>query len=160
MNIKQILQKENILLNIEASTKEEVIQQLAELLYQSNKVLDLKQFIKDVFVRESLGFTGAGNGVAIPHGESDVVENVAIAIGRTTHPINWETSENIREEDKAVSLIILFAVPTEDVLKKKRVYIEALKLLMERLADYKTLRLLLQAADETELFNKITQEIT
>ena len=68
-------------------------------------------FLKDIFYRESLGCTGIGNGVAIPHGKSPSVTKVGIAIAKLTNEIKWETLDG-----KGVKVILLFAVgdKTED----------------------------------------------
>lgn len=160
MKINEILQEENILLDLEAETKEEAIKQLADLLYKSERVMDLKLFLTDVFNRESLGFTGAGKGIAIPHGISEAVNDVTIVVGKTRQPVYWDTGDEIDEEEKKVSLIILFAVPAGDVFKESRKHIEALKLVMEKLADYETLQRLLQAGDEKEIIDILANETT
>lgn len=52
--------------------------------------------------------TGIGNYVAIPHGKSDSVTNVGIAIGKLDHEIEWETLDG-----NGVKLIFLFAVSND-----------------------------------------------
>lgn len=158
MKIDDILQKENILLNMEVDTKEEAIEQLSNLLYESNKITDLKQFIEDVYIRESLGFTGAGKGIAIPHGVSEAVKDVAIAIGKVRKEIYWDTWDEIREEDKNVRLIILFAVPNEDDYMENRKHIELLKLVMEKLADNEILQQLILAGNKEEIINILAKK--
>ena len=66
---------------------------------------DVETFKKDIYYRESLGVTGIGNYIAIPHGKSDSVTNVGIAIARLNHEIKWETLDG-----KGVKFVFLFAV--------------------------------------------------
>ena len=52
---------------------------------------------------------GIGNYVAIPHGKSDSVTQVGIAIGKVEDEIAWETLDG-----KGVKLIFLFAVGNDN----------------------------------------------
>ena len=72
-----------------AKTKDEVIRHLAGLLHEAGYVDDLEGYIKDVYLRESEGITGIGGHVAIPHGKSDYVDKVGIAVGRTHDMVEW-----------------------------------------------------------------------
>ena len=83
MAAKEILDKRVIDLDMNAKTKDEVIRHLAGLLHEAGYVDNLEGYIKDVYLRESEGITGIGGHVAIPHGKSDYVDKVGIAVGRT-----------------------------------------------------------------------------
>jgi len=100
-----VLNVKNIKLNMTARTKEEVIEELADLLVQDGAVTNKQDFIRDVWLREELGSTGFENHIAIPHGKSSGVSRTALAIGRTQHAIPWETMDG-----SDVRCIILFAV--------------------------------------------------
>ncbi|EPY6883049.1 PTS sugar transporter subunit IIA [Klebsiella quasipneumoniae] len=105
MDISTVLNVNNIKLNMTARTKEEVIEELADLLVQDGAVTNKQDFIRDVWLREELGSTGFENHIAIPHGKSSGVSRTALAIGRTQHAIPWETMDG-----SDVRCIILFAV--------------------------------------------------
>lgn len=100
-----MLNVKNIKLNMTARTKEEVIEELADLLVQDGAVTNKQDFIRDVWLREELGSTGFESHIAIPHGKSSGVSRTALAIGRTQHAIPWETMDG-----SDVRCIILFAV--------------------------------------------------
>ena len=105
MDISTVLNVKNIKLNMTARTKEEVIEELTDLLIQDGAVTNKQDFIRDVWLREELGSTGFENHIAIPHGKSSGVSRTALAIGRTQHAIPWETMDG-----SDVRCIILFAV--------------------------------------------------
>ncbi|HBT4791027.1 TPA: PTS sugar transporter subunit IIA [Klebsiella quasipneumoniae subsp. similipneumoniae] len=105
MDISTVLNVKNIKLNMTARTKEEVIEELADLLVQDGAVTNKQDFIRDAWLREELGSTGFENHIAIPHGKSSGVSRTALAIGRTQHAIPWETMDG-----SDVRCIILFAV--------------------------------------------------
>ncbi|HDZ9452795.1 TPA: PTS sugar transporter subunit IIA [Klebsiella pneumoniae] len=105
MDISTVLNVINIKLNMTARTKEEVIEELTDLLIQDGAVTNKEDFIRDVWLREELGSTGFENHIAIPHGKSSGVSRTALAIGRTQHAIPWETMDG-----SDVRCVILFAV--------------------------------------------------
>lgn len=108
MELKEVLDKRVIDLNMKATNKKEAIRELSEKLKAAGYIGDVDEFISDIYVREAEGVTGIGNYVAIPHGKSDSVTQVGIAIGKLEHEIEWETLD-----DKGVKLIFLFAVSND-----------------------------------------------
>lgn len=135
MRPERIIGIENIILDMEADTKEDLLHQMADLLHRNGKVKDPVLFLQDVWERENLGFTGAGNQIAIPHGISEQVINMTVAIVRTKKTIKWDTwQEAVPSAAKQVRLIVLFAVPKPET-GQEVIYIEALKMICGKLAD-------------------------
>lgn len=108
MAVKEILDKRVIDLKMKAVNKDEVIRHLAGLLKEAGYVEDLEGYIKDVYLREEEGITGIGGHVAIPHGKSEFVDMVGIAVGRTEQMVEWESYD-----EEPVDLFFLFAVPSD-----------------------------------------------
>lgn len=108
MAVKEILDKRVIDLDMTAKTKDEVIRHLAGLLMEAGYIQDLEGYVKDVYLRESEGVTGIGNHVAIPHGKSDYVDHVGLAVGRTRDMVEWESYD-----EQPSDLFFLFAVPAD-----------------------------------------------
>jgi fructose-specific phosphotransferase system IIA component len=127
MDLSKVIKSETIKLDMEATTKEEVIEELTELLYKVNAISNKENFLKDVFYRESIGTTGIGNGIAIPHGKSKFVNKTSLAIGRTKSNIEWESLD-----EQPVRFIILFAVTEED---KNSTHIKILAKVASNLGD-------------------------
>jgi len=109
MAIDDVLQEECIILNSQAQTKEQIINELTDILFNSGSLADKTRFLKDVWSREALGSTGFENHIAIPHGKSTAVLKTRIAIGRVDGNIPWETIDGTQ-----VRLVILFAVKDTD----------------------------------------------
>ncbi|HHQ1233580.1 TPA: PTS sugar transporter subunit IIA [Listeria innocua] len=109
LDISKVISPALVNLELQATTKLEVIEELTDLLVETGAVVDKKAFIADVLYREEEGKTGLGEGVAIPHGKSASVINTSIAVGRTKTPVEWESLD-----DKPVNIIILFAVKNSD----------------------------------------------
>ncbi|HBQ1704204.1 TPA: PTS sugar transporter subunit IIA [Klebsiella pneumoniae] len=152
MDISTVLNVKNIKLNMTARTKEEVIEELTDLLIQDGAVTNKEDFIRDVWLREELGSTGFENHIAIPHGKSSGVSRTALAIGRTQHAIPWETMDG-----SDVRCVILFAVCLVD---QNATHIRLLAQVSESLADEDIIAKLLVESDPHKiiaLFNSETE---
>ncbi|AWX87542.1 MULTISPECIES: PTS sugar transporter subunit IIA [Klebsiella] len=152
MDIATVLNVKNIKLKMTARTKEEVIEELTELLVQDGAVTNKEDFIRDVWLREEQGSTGFENHIAIPHGKSSGVARTALAIGRTQHEIPWETMDG-----SDVRCIILFAVCLVD---QNATHIRLLAQVSGSLADEDIIAKLLVESDPHKiiaLFNSETE---
>lgn len=160
--MRDVLQAENIKIGSQAGTKQAVLEEITEMLYQSGKIESKELFLKDVLKREELGFTGAGNQIAIPHGISSQVDKITVAIVKTNEEIHWTTEQDgIAEEAKKVKVIILFAVPDVQPEDGESKYIQVLKSICQKLVDKQMLQRLkeAQAADEIiEIFDQTEDE--
>lgn len=109
MNLSDVLDKNIIKVNLNLSNKKDVINYLANILKKNGYVDDVEKYIEDIYHRESMGQTGIGNYIAIPHGVSKSVMKNGIAIGTLNQEISWETLD-----DKGVKIVFLFAVKDSD----------------------------------------------
>jgi len=105
MSEKQNIIAENLInLDLRSETKEEVIKELAALLFAEKKISSESGFIECVEKREMSMSTYCGFDVAIPHAVSSSVDEVAFAFGRSKGFL-WG------EEDGVVKFIFLLAIP-------------------------------------------------
>lgn len=108
MQVIEVLDERIIDLHTKAKNKEEVLTHLATKLKDAGYIADVEEFKVDIYQRESEGMTGIGNYIAIPHGKSDSVTQVGIAIAKLEEEIEWETLD-----EKGVRLVFLFAVSND-----------------------------------------------
>lgn len=149
MEIEKILKAEFIDLDMAATTKDEAIRALTQMLAKAGCVTDSDVFIGDVYQREAEGQTGLGNHIAIPHGKSDAVQATSIAIGRTSNPLAWESID-----DKPVHVVILFAVRNVD---KTTMHLKLLSQVAVALADDDNLAKLMTSTDKQEIIQILSQ---
>ncbi|RSK70961.1 PTS sugar transporter subunit IIA [Enterobacter huaxiensis] len=150
MDISSVLNVKNIKLNIMAKSKEEAIEELAELLVSDGAVINKDVFLKDVWLREEQGSTGFENHIAIPHGKSSGVTRTALAIGRTQHQIPWETMDG-----SDVRCIILFAVSLVD---QNATHIRLLSQVSGSLADEEIVEKLLKEDSPQKIIDLLNAE--
>ncbi|OXT05987.1 transcriptional regulator [Thermoanaerobacterium thermosaccharolyticum] len=86
--LKEILDDDLILFDMDVSMKSDAIDKMVELLEEKGYVDE--KFILSVYKRESMGATWMKGGVAIPHGDTKYVTRPAIAIAKLKEPIYWE----------------------------------------------------------------------
>lgn len=102
MKISDLLNEENVVLNLEAKDKYEIIDELIEVVSKSNKVLDKAKVRNCILEREKVLSTGVGKGFAVPHGKTDSVTDIVIAFGITKNPVDYEALD-----DQPVRLVLL-----------------------------------------------------
>ncbi|MGE5307723.1 MAG: PTS sugar transporter subunit IIA [Deltaproteobacteria bacterium] len=110
VKISTLLKKKYIKLDLNTSSKKEIICELVDLLAESNKLTDKKAFLSLILKREKLGSTGIGNGLAIPHAKSDAVDGFAIAFGRHSQGVDFGALDG-----EKTFLFFMLASPSDNV---------------------------------------------
>ncbi|MBM7702169.1 PTS fructose transporter subunit IIABC [Metabacillus iocasae] len=91
MKITDLLKKDTVILDLTSSSKEEVIDELIHKLGEAGRLQNEEEFKKAILKRESQSTTGIGEGIAIPHAKTSAVKTPAIAFGRSTAGIDYES---------------------------------------------------------------------
>ncbi|MGT2934584.1 PTS sugar transporter subunit IIA [Streptococcus castoreus] len=102
----EVTRKELINLELTEETKETVIQSLAKQIDACGLIESFDTYYDSVLEREALTSTGIGFGIAIPHGKSLAVKECAVAFGRLSQEVDWESLDN-----EPVKMVFLLAVP-------------------------------------------------
>ena len=109
IDLSKIISKDLLIVDSVSQSKQDVLLELANLLEKKEYITNAVNFLDDVYLRESEGITGIGNGIAIPHGKSKSVKKTTVAIAVLKNEIDWETLD-----EKGVKVVILFAVQDTD----------------------------------------------
>lgn len=89
--ILDILTEDLVEIGIKAKTKKEILVKMLEIACRSGKVKDTRQATKDVEERENLCSTGMQNGIAIPHGKTDAVNELIACVGISEKPVPFDS---------------------------------------------------------------------
>lgn len=108
MNLLELITLECIKAPLAAADKKGIIGELVDTLDAAGKVADPAALKDAVWSREQARTTGIGHGLAIPHGKSDAVRELAMAIGRPSEPIDFGSIDG-----KPVRLVVLLASPVD-----------------------------------------------
>ena len=122
--ISEILPLSRVVLDMEASSKKRLLEQVAQLLHEQVGLPQSAVF--DCLVaRERLGSTGLGHGVAMPHRHADVQAACGVFV-RLKEAVDFDAPDN-----KPVSLVFVLLVPESATGE----HLEILSHLAERFAD-------------------------
>lgn len=103
------IEKSNLIYNLNAKDKYEVIKSLAKKLDEQGYLDDFDKFFEDVVIREKQITTGVGNEIAIPHGKSKAIKKSTIAMATLKNPINWDSLDG-----KLTKYVFLLAIKDGD----------------------------------------------
>ena len=91
MRITELLTKDTIAMDLSASDKNGVIDELVNQLDKAGKLSDIAQFKEAIHNRESQSTTGIGEGIAIPHAKVAAVKSPAIAFGKSKEGVDYQS---------------------------------------------------------------------
>ena len=108
MQLREFFSEDAINLHLKSTTKDAVLKELAGLLKLDDKSeAMLSKMLKR---RETLGSTGIGQSIAIPHCRSLVVTRLRVAFGRKLEGIDFKAID-----DKPVHYFFLIVAPPLEV---------------------------------------------
>ncbi len=108
MKIVDFLNEKAIVADIKATSKEGVIRELVDSLAKAEGIKNKEELIEVLLSRESLGSTGIGQGVGIPHGKTDSVKKLVAAFGVCHQGVNFEALDG-----EPVYLFFLLVAPED-----------------------------------------------
>jgi PTS system nitrogen regulatory IIA component len=95
MKIKKALTINTVWIDLQATTKEGIIEEMVDRLAAAGKITDREAALQAVFEREEKMSTGMQNGVAIPHGKTDSVDELVAAVGLQKDGVDFESLDEI-----------------------------------------------------------------
>jgi nitrogen PTS system EIIA component len=103
--VSKILSVSHVSLDLQASSKKRLFEQ-AGLLFENLDGIAKNIVFESLFVREKLGSTGLGQGVAIPHGRIKGLKDALGAFVRLAQPVPFDAPDG-----NPVSLVFVLLVP-------------------------------------------------
>ena len=103
--IAQLLPESNILLDVEATSKKRLFEQVGAL-FEDRAQIARSTVFDSLFAREKLGSTGLGQGIAIPHGRIKGLDHALAAFLRPRQPIPFDAPDG-----KPVGQVFVLLVP-------------------------------------------------
>ncbi len=116
MLLSDIITKDNIIMELKATTRDGVIKEMVKHLHTIGLVNDVDDLIKKVIERENIESTGIGEGIALPHARGDV-KKLSVILGISKIGIDFNSIDN-----KPVNLVFLVTAPSD--IKKE--YLQAI----------------------------------
>lgn len=94
MKLAEYLDRDLIISDLSARTKSEVLAELVSPLAAKFPDLDPKRVAQVLMDREMLGTTGIGDGIAIPHGKLDSIDQVLVIVGRSRAGVDFASLDH------------------------------------------------------------------
>lgn len=108
MRLRDFFTDDAVALDLRASTKDQVLEELAKLLSLDERAT--QTLLRVLRRRESLGSTGVGRGVAIPHCRSLVASRLRLAFGRHNTGLEFGAID-----DRPVRFLFLIVAPPLEI---------------------------------------------
>jgi mannitol/fructose-specific phosphotransferase system IIA component (Ntr-type) len=102
MRLLELLTPPVVKVGLESTDKEDVFEELIDLLVRAGTVPDREAALDAIYAREEMRTTGIGNGIAIPHGKDASISAITAAAGTSQNGIEFEAID-----DKPVHLVFL-----------------------------------------------------
>jgi PTS system nitrogen regulatory IIA component len=148
MKILDILDKKLIIPQLASKNKEGVLRELVHVLSQVEKQVNEERLIEILLERESLGSTGIGDGVAIPHGKSKEVKKILASFGRSLPGMDFQSLDG-----KPAHLFFLLIAPENSA----GIHLKALAQISRLMKDQGFRKRLLEADSAEEIYNLFSE---
>lgn len=143
--IARLLPLSNVVVELDADGKKSVFEQ-AGLLFENDLHIARSQVFDSLFIREKLGSTGLGYGVAIPHGRIEGLRKAAAALIRMKRPIPFDAPDG-----KPVCLLCVLLIPE----KATNEHLQILSELAQMFSDKYFRESLLTSRDAAEMYQLV-----
>lgn len=147
MQLGEYLEKTMILPELSANTKQEVLAELVAPVIEAHPSLNAKHVVEVLVERESLGTTGIGDGIAIPHGKLEELDEILLVVGRSRQGVDFEALDF-----KLCNIFFLVLAPEQVAGQHLRILAQISRLLK----DEEFRNSFLQAPDAEALWNLLS----
>lgn len=144
LQFSKILDKNCIITHLEANSKKDIIRSLVNVLNENNYLLDENDVLNAVLERENAMSTGLQNGIALPHGKTDAVKKMTMAIGLKPEGIDFQSL------DGKPSKVFILVVSRKNTAEP---HIQLLSEIGKRLHTQKAINELLTCKNKEEILN-------
>ncbi len=107
MELTDLLDGECVVANLRATSKKQVLQELARRAADITNI-DERKIFAVLMDRERLGTTGVGSGIAIPHGKLPELDRLYGIFARLEKPVDFQSID-----ERPVDLIFVLLAPEE-----------------------------------------------
>ena len=149
MKVVDFLRPDLVLSELGASAKGDVQAEMSRHLARFEAGIDPESLRKVLEERELLASTAIGDGIAIPHGKLDSVDQLVGALGRSVRGLEFDSIDG-----KPTHLVFMLVAPSSST----GIHLKALARLSRLFRDADFRRRLIEAADATTMYRVIAEE--
>lgn len=106
MKVTELLRKDIMLMDLQSTTKNEVIDEMIASLEKHHVINNADQFKEAILKREEQATTGLGNGIAMPHAKTAAVNEATVLFAKSNKGVDYESLDG-----EPAYLFFMIAVP-------------------------------------------------
>lgn len=146
MIISDIISLDRTECAVECQSKKRIFEVISEIAVKGNPQLNINDVLASMLAREKMGSTGIGNGIAIPHGRIEGIQDIVAIIVTSEEPIQFDAID-----DKPVDIFFALLVPSEQTQE----HLQTLSSIAQKLSDKNIVKALRNAATRDEIISAL-----
>ncbi len=123
MKLNEILNPDSIIADLASTSKNGILKELSQAVAKTTQALP-HEIAAVLMERESLGSTGIGGGIAIPHGKLNAVKSVTLGFGLSRKGVEYDSLDG-----RPVHIFFLLLTPEKSTGGHLKVLAQISKLL-------------------------------
>lgn len=147
MDIKEILSPDCTLCAVPGTSKKRILEQISALTSDKLENISQAEVLAALMCREKMGSTGIGNGIALPHGRIEGLENTTATVITCKPAVPFDAIDN-----QDVDIFFAIFVPADQT----EGHLQTLAIIAQKLSDKDTVKALRNATDNQSLYELLT----
>ena len=90
MNINDLLIKDVMIMDLQATDKKGAIDEMVQKLYDGGRISDIDTYKEGILKREAQTSTGLGDGIAMPHAKNSAVKEPTVLFAKSKKGVDYE----------------------------------------------------------------------
>lgn len=91
MDIKDLLIKDAMIMDLQATTKKAAIDEMVQKMYDAGRISDIDVYKEGILNREAQTSTGLGDGIAMPHAKNSAVKEATVLFAKSKSGVDYES---------------------------------------------------------------------
>ena len=142
MIISDIISLDRTECAVDCHSKKRIFEVISEIAARENPSLALGDILASIVSREKMGSTGIGNGIAIPHGRIDGIDDILAVVVTSEEPIDFDAID-----DRPVDIFFALLVPSEQTEE----HLQTLSSIAQKLSDKEIVKTIRKATSKDQI---------
>lgn len=91
MNIKDLLIKDAMIMDLQATDKAGAIDEMVQKMYDAGRITDIETYKAGILAREAQTSTGLGDGIAMPHAKNKAVKEATVLFAKSKAGLDYQS---------------------------------------------------------------------
>lgn len=90
MEIKDLMIKDAMIMDLQATDKKGAIDEMVQKMYDAGRISDIETYKQGILAREAQTSTGLGDGIAMPHAKNAAVKEATVLFAKSNKGVDYE----------------------------------------------------------------------